>query len=242
MNETLIRAIGRLAESLGPDLQGDEPPEWLTALAEAAEVSHWPMATWSPGQEALAARALVECTNWLTEVLRPTRWDGLADLLPPELFLVSELMDVHEWDGGQFEFWRTRRLRFTGLGPLPHALGYVRLNAEAENHGNLGWHIHPMSKHGEHYGYKMLFDARRTQQDLSWELHSHRGKALPWGSPQFNVLSNATSQAIHRACEAAVLSQAILRHHTFKEWAARFQRPGATSYVAHPAPMTPTRW
>jgi hypothetical protein len=35
-----------------------------------------------------------------------------------------------------------------------------------------------MGKDGRHYGYKMLFDTSRTQQDLSWELHSTRGKSL----------------------------------------------------------------
>lgn len=242
MNEALLTSIRRTEEVLRFFIRENGYPDWLALLTSIAESSRWPMGTWSPGQEGLVARALVDGSRWVMQMTEPDGEDHLVGLLPAELFLVSEPMDVHEWEGGQCEFWRTRMLRFNGLGALNHSLRFARLEAEAENHGNLGWHIHPMDKAGRHYGYKMLFDASRTQQDLSWELHSHRGKRLPWGSPEFVVLSEAIAGAIHRACEAAVLKQAVLRHQSFSDWAARFQEPGNTAYVAHPPVPIPTKW
>jgi hypothetical protein len=109
-----------------------------------------------------------------------------------------------------------------------------------ENHG-FGYHLHPLDSTGRHLGYKLLFDAEKTQDWLSWE--SHGQGARPWGSPSSAVLSRATAESLYLAAGRSVRGSIIApKGMRFPVWARAFERPGKTAFVAHPLVGAPTRW
>lgn len=102
-----------------------------------------------------------------------------------------------------------------------------------ENHG-FGYHLHPCDdRSGKHFGYKLLFDPRAGQKYLAWELHGSGER--PWGRPADRPLERAHSQRLHGAALRAVRGSVIApRGAKFRTWAALFERPGRTAYVAAP--------
>lgn len=241
-----IERLYLLIERSDIELSVDEQRA-LTHLKEVGDYCTWMMPGWPPGQEQRATQALNAIAPLINRLGRPSDdYDDRAPSPVPELFHVSELMDIAPWNGGSLELWRTRRIRFWGVGTVSADLFLARLDAEAEpgpgRRYDTGWHIHPMDHNGQHLGYKCLFDANHRQGDLSWELHSKRGKKTPWGDPSRTVLPSGTAEKLHQACLAAVLRQSSLRGR-FSEWASLFQRPSGTdAFVARPAPDSPVPW
>jgi hypothetical protein len=233
-------------------LRSDGVVRSLGEFDPLAQESDWPVGGgWPSDVERIFVDELVQALspefNWLAA--EDPR--GLAeDLLHPgpwvRLFPVVELRNqVDVSDELSLELWSTRSVRFnlgyrtTTIPPLMYALRRV---SEAETHltGGLGWHIHPVER-GKHLGYRLLFDAAKTQNDLAWEAHSHPD-CRPWGDPAGSVLSKQTSVELHKSAQRAVRAQSTLRNIKFEVWAGKFVQPGGATFVAHPPQHQPMHW
>ena len=229
-----------IAHGLGMD--GDRLAQ---VLPEAISGLTWPFPGWPPGMELEVSRVLLEATRVADITWEDVQGSG-RDLRRGtwvQLFHVSELLGREERGDLAVEHWATRPIRtppFSRINPLFFML---RLHAEAEIHNtDSGWHLHPTEK-GKHLGYRLFFDASRSQQELAWERHGEG--ALPWGEPPLKVLRRSTATALHDACLAAVRRKSTLapKRRPFSEWAAMFGRPSAgKAYVAHPPVSVPTPW
>lgn len=224
--------------------------EWRSLALEALHLSDWPvLGAWSPVGELWILEALEAFENELVRARVPQQ--AVFDAFKPGIwtlaFGVAELRNRVTVDREMdVELWSTRAVRYSWMAP-GRVLYALRATAVAETHqiGSHGWHIHP-TKHGKHLGYRLLFDATRTQNDLAWESHAHGnavpGGSQPFGDPALVVLGSSQSKALHGASLHACKGAAKLRHRPFKEWASLFVNPGSDTYVAHPAPAAVQLW
>lgn len=201
----------------------------LTVLAQLAkDNSRWPIGfSWAPIRESQVAAQLVK--------LFDNNHAWLNYSVPPELFLVSELVDVLSVDGGigeAVELWRTRQLSFSGVRRSEFA-ALVRRQVVMENHDprtSLGWHFHPLSKSGERLGYRMFFSEKKTQNDLWWEAHGAAPRRF--GNPAMTSLQNA--EGYYNACLHAVLKNGqFAKSAKYRSWSRNFVKASDNTYLAY---------
>lgn len=117
---------------------------------------------------------------------------------------------------------------------------------DLDDHGGQSkLHLHPLDrKGGTHLGYKLVFDATQGQDWLAWEDHGDKAWKRPWGNPAVKPLPKSTSTALHTGSLAAVQAdrKTVKVRMKFTEWAALFEKPSFSSYVAHPEVLKPTRF
>ncbi|WP_305784716.1 hypothetical protein [Symbioplanes lichenis] len=259
----MLEAIWNLAHLLEPSLSRTIALEDLAAVA--APPREWPPHGWDLGSERAVRTALRRLTRNpprdletdLSRLRDGRRLRSDPESLAPwlerfpegpwiELFQVNELLtEVRVTEFVTVQLWNSRVLT---TGPYTSDLLYA-FTAVAETHirnaSGGGWHLHPVEK-GRHLGYRLFFDARRTQQDLSWERHGAQGglNKCPWGDPASDALGSKRSGDLHTACLAAVRRTHITgRGITFRTWAGRFGTPSqGKAFVAHPPVTAPTAW
>jgi len=238
--------------SLDELLQQLDIPRDIGKMRWLDKESDWPIdGGLAPDVERMVADELVQALSFEADgpaprSLSPFAWYELEPGPWVQLFRVVELRNRVEVDDElSLELWSTRSIRFN-LGyrtkTIPPLLLALRLVSEAETHltGGLGWHIHPVER-GKHLGYRLLFDAAKTQNDLAWEAHSQPSRR-PWGDPATNVLPHRTSVSLHRSALRAVRAQSTFLHKKFKCWAGKFIQPSSTTFVAHPPHSHPIPW
>lgn len=244
--------LAAAVRSLDEQLQTLNVSRGLGELGLIAAESDWPVGGGlAPDVERIAVDELVRALSFEADWLAPEDLSAFAeDVLQPgpwvQLLRVVELrnrVDVN--DELSLELWSTRSVRFNlgyRTGTIPPLLYALRLVSEAETHltGGLGWHIHPVER-GRHLGYRLLFDAAKTQNDLAWEAHSQPSRR-PWGDPAKSVLTQRTSVELHRSAQRAVRAQSTLRNIKFKAWVGKFVQPGSATFVAHPPHNQPVPW
>jgi hypothetical protein len=249
---SMKEAIEDFAARLGPQhlLSGevDNLKELTSGLNE------WPTNSWPLGSEYEASTEMLSITSRALEELEHGSEDLESELLRRfqtpgrwvELFVVTELLtESRASANASVGLWNSRSIRLQRPGNLL----FFALRAVAENHErnafDVGWHLHP-TEGNRHLGYRLFFDSSRTQDDLSWEQHGHRGGLNPysWGDPRKEVLDEGDARDMHRACLAAVRKVRIAgKGQKFVDWASRFGKPsGKKAFVAHPPVKVPTPW
>jgi hypothetical protein len=244
--------LSAAVRSLDEQLQILNISSGIGELDLIAVESDWPVSGGLPPDvERIAVDELLRALSFEADWLAPYGRGAFAEyVLQPgpwvQLLRVVELrnrVDVN--DELSLELWSTQSVRFN-LGhrtsPIPPLLYALRFVSEAETHltGGLGWHIHPV-EHGRHLGYRLLFDATKTQNDLAWEAHSHPSRR-PWGDPMKSILAPGTSVELHKSAQRAVRAQSTLRKFKFKVWAGKFVQPSSATFVAHPPHNQPVPW
>ena len=244
--------LAAAVRSLYKQLQTVNVSRGLGELDLIVAESDWPVGGGLPPDiERIVVDELVRALSFEADWLAPEDPSAFAEcMLQPgpwvQLLRVVELrnrVDIN--DELSLDLWSTRSVRFN-LGyrtrTIPPLLYALRLVSEAETHltGGLGWHIHPVEG-GRHLGYRLLFDAAKTQNDLAWEAHSQPSRQ-PWGDPAKSVLAQRTSVELHRSAQRAVRAQSTLRKIKFKDWAGKFVKPGKAAFVAHPPQGLPVQW
>lgn len=148
------------------------------------------------------------------------------------LFLKKQLLSYARGNMYGVELWRTSVLTMSPVRPLtdPYAQ-FCALESVAHRHGGVGWHIHPQDSNGKDLGYRMLFDVRRSQDELAWETHG--SGYLEWGDPAHKVLPLGTAEDIYWSSLTACRDQSVLAGgKSFKVWASYFAPTSAKTYKA----------